>query len=443
MGDLLVVNAKLGDQLVSIDIEKGVIGEIRPQTGIIDSGNLELPPLVAEEDDVDPFIHKLRSRPLLNARGLNALPPFYNTHTHAAMSLLRGYADDLELFDWLQNHIWPLEAKLTAGDIFAGTRLAILEMIRSGSVFFNDMYWHPRETIRAVQSVGMRASIGQVILDAFDEEQGKRQFEDARELVQDSHTFGPKISLSIAPHAIYTVRPESLQKAAEFAAEHDITLHIHLAETRKEVEECQSQNNCSPVEWLLKNGAFQAKTVAAHAIHLSENDIRILADNQVHLSHNPVSNSKLLSGSFPWQEVRAAGISMSLGTDSSSSNNNLDMLEVMKAAAFNAKARSGDPMAGSAEDVWDLATKSGALAFNIDGGELAPGKVGDLILVDTDNPRMVPGFNLISDMVYSADSSVVDSVVCGGKVLMENQQIPDQEEIIEQARESARRLTRK
>jgi len=421
MSDLTVIHAILNRKPVTVDVRNGCFSEIRSEP----PGNVKTCPDI----------------PVLNAEGKAILPAFYNTHTHAAMSLLRGYADDRELYDWLNNYIWPLEAKLKAEDIYIGTRLAALEMIRSGTVFFNDMYWHPRETICAVEEMKMRACVGQAILDAFDTEQGERQFKEAEELLQDNQTLSSKIQFNINPHAIYTVRQEGLRRAAEFAAKHDIPLHIHVSESRKEVTDCLAANGCRPVEWLQQCGVFQARVIAVHGIHVTDHELEIMAGHDVTIAHNPSSNHKLVSGVFPYHRYKKAGIPVTLGTDSSSSNNNLSMMESMKMTALNAKMASGDPKECPAEEVWQLATEAGAKAFRINGGKIKAGAVADFILVNTDHPALVPGYNLIPDMVYSADSSVIDTVVCGGDILMQNRQISGEKEMIEEARKAARRLT--
>jgi len=421
MSDLTIIHAILNRKPVTIEVRDGLFSEIRPEMGKNEASNPKIP--------------------VLDADGKAILPAFYNTHTHAGMSLLRGYADDKELYDWLNNYIWPIEAKLTGEDIYIGARLAAVEMIRSGTVFFNDMYWHPRETIRAVESLGMRACVGQAILDAFDTEQGKRQFKEAEELLQNRHAFSSKIQFNINPHSVYTVRKQGLQWAAEFAASHDIPLHIHVSESQIEVAACLAENGCRPVEWLEQCGVFQARVIAAHGIHVTNHELKIMAKNDVIIAHNPSSNHKLVSGVFPYHRYKKAGIPVTLGTDSSSSNNNLSMMESMKMTALNAKMASGDPKECSAEEVWQLATEAGAKAFRINGGKIETGAVADFILVNTDHPALVPGYNLISDMVYSADSSVIDTVICGGDILMQDRQIPGEKEIIEEARRAVRRLT--
>ncbi len=422
MSDLTVKHAILDNNPVTIEIRNGIFTSIQP-----------------EKENRIKITNEI---PVLDAGWKAVLPAFYNTHTHAGMSLLRGYADDKELYDWLNNYIWPLEAKLKAEDIYVGTRLAASEMIRSGTVFFNDMYWHPRETIRAAESLGMRACVGQAILDAFDSEQGERQFKDAEELLQDRHTFSSKISLNISPHAMYTVRKEGLQRAADFAADYDIPVHIHLSESQKEVADCLKEHGCRPVEWMEQCGVFKARVIAVHGIHVTDRELDIMASHDVIIAHNPSSNHKLVSGVFPYHRYKKAGIKITLGTDGSSSNNNLSMMESMKMTALNAKMASGDPKECPAEEAWYLATEAGAKTFRINGGKIEAGAVADFILVNTDHPALVPGYNLISDMVYSADSSVIDTVVCGGDILMRDRKIPDEKEIIEEARYAARRLTR-
>lgn len=378
---------------------------------------------------------------IIDGRGKAILPPFYNCHTHAGMTLLRGYADDLELFTWLSEHIWPMEAKLKAEDVYAGARLACLEMIKSGTVFFADMYWHDKQTLAAVEEMGMRAALGQVILDIADEGKAAEQREHARLFLQETSSAG-RIVPSICPHAIYTVTEEGLAWCADIRQQYDAFLHIHIAETQQEVDNCIKQHGMSPVAYLDILGCLGKKTIGAHGVHLSRADMELLALRKVKIVHNPVSNMKLASGAPKLDELFAHGVDVCLGTDGCSSNNNLDMGEEMKFAALLAKHQRADPAVCTAHQAFDLATVAGAQAFGIDAGRIEEGKLADCMLVDLGNSRLVPGYNLISNMVYSADSSCIDTVICDGRVLMLEKKVDGEEEIIGCAQETCARLAR-
>lgn len=368
------------------------------------------------------------------------LPPFYNTHNHAAMTLLRGYADDMELFTWLHDYIWPAEAKLTGDDIYDGTRLAILEMIKSGTVFFADMYWHQSDTVRAVIEMGVRASIGMLFICDGNGELLERNREGNNDLLKAAEDFPEELSLSCAPHAVYTVSEKVLREVAQISRERDLMVHIHASETRREVEECLANHNMTPIAWLDHLGLLTEKTLLAHCTHLSAEDISLIAERKSVIAHMPVSNMKLCSGSFNLTAAVNGGCRVTIGTDGCSSNNNLSMLEEMKFAALLAKQTANDPEAGQDTLIFDLATRCGAEAFGIDAGVIAEGKLADAVLVDLNNPQMVGDYNLIANMVYSADSSVIDTVICAGRVIMQNRHVPGEEEIIERARKVCRKI---
>ena len=364
------------------------------------------------------------------------LPSFHNTHTHAAMSLLRGYADDMELFKWLNEHVWPFEAKMQPQDIYDGSRLAILEMIRTGTTFFCDMYWMSEETVKAVDEMGVRAAIGVSVMDPI----GQQRIDAGLNLVENFTSTTGRVTLIPAPHAVYTAGPELLQRCADLARRKNIPLTLHVAETEKEVSDCIAQYGLSPVRWLDKLGVLNDKTVVAHCIHVDAEEIEILKERKVVLAHNPCSNMKLGSGFFKSQELIEAGCRITLGTDGACSNNNLDMREEMKFAALMAKVRY-TPETLPAPLVLDWATKNGAQAFGLSSGTIEVGALADAVFVDLNNDRLVPNHNLVSNWVYAADSSAIKSTMCDGKFLMQKGVVENQEEILQKARESVRRLT--
>ncbi len=374
---------------------------------------------------------------VVDGRDKAILPAFYNAHTHAAMTLMRGYADDLPLFKWLMEHIWPFEATLTAENIYDGTRLAILEMIRSGTVFFADMYWHHEAIIKAVEEMGIRANIGV----SFIEDRGVKEIEDNLKFIDKFRPSSDLVSISVAPHAIYTVGKDLLQECARVAKAKDIPFHIHLSETIKEVEDCKHKNSgLTPVEYLDSIGVFESRVNAAHCIHLTELDAEILSANNATLVHNPCSNMKLASGSFNVSLVEKYGCNIALGTDGASSNNNLSMQEEMKFAALLAKSSHRDTTILPAKTAFRWATENGAKAFGINAGLIEEGRLADFLIVDLRNERLVPNYKLTSNWVYSADSRCIDSVVCNGRFLMEDGIIENEEEIIEKSRVKLRKI---
>ena len=359
------------------------------------------------------------AKTVIDGDGMALMPPFYNTHTHAAMTLLRGYADDMPLHKWLTEYIWPFEEKLTAADIREGSRLAVREMIKSGTVFFNDMYFDVEETIDVVREYGMRAAIGVT----FMETHSKSQQQDKLNLLKHwADPTGGRITLAVAPHSIYTVGRDMLQLCSRTARDLGFMLHIHVSETRKEVEDCLREHGTTPVRYLDELGVLGPEVVAAHAVHVDAEEADILAARGVTIAHCPCSNQKLASGTFPYQMFREAGCRVTLGTDGVSSNNNLDMREEMKFAALIAKGASGDPQTMPASEAMEIAARNGAEAFGIDAGLIAEGKLADAILIRLDDVSMYPLHHLVSNWVYAANSSIVDTVICDGRILMKNRE---------------------
>lgn len=356
------------------------------------------------------------ARHVIDGTGKALLPPFYNTHTHAAMSLLRGYADDMPLRKWLTEYIWPYENRMTSADILEGSRIAIREMISTGTVFFSDMYFDIDETIRAVDEGGLRAAIGVTFVDSHSKSQ---QADKLNVLRQWSDPTGGRITLAVAPHAVYTVGTDLLVQCAEVARTQNFKLHIHLSETRQEVEDCIRDHGATPVRYLDKLGVLGPNVIAAHVIHVDEEEAAILAERGVTISHCPCSNMKLASGIFPYKLLKEAGCRITLGTDGAASNNNLDMREEMKFAALLAKVSSGDPEMMPAAEAFALATRNGAEAFGIDAGVIEVGKLADAMLIRLDDERMQPRHHLISNWVYAACAESIDTVICDGKILME------------------------
>jgi 5-methylthioadenosine/S-adenosylhomocysteine deaminase len=387
----------------------------------------------------------------IDGRGKIALPGLINTHTHLSMTLFRGYADDMQLQDWLQKQIWPLEMKLTGEDCYYGALLGSLEMIKSGTTSFVDMYFHMEDVAKAVAKSRLRGFLSYGTIDLFD----SSKLQSERENIQKFYEYvmklqNPKITFVLGPHAPYTCSAEMLQWAKEFAEKHDIILHIHVAETRREQAESQKQHGMRVVEYLDKIGALSTKMLAAHCVWLTKSEIKLLAKAGVKVAHCPVSNMKLASGGVaPLPEMFEAGIPVGLGTDGAASNNSLDMFETMKICALIHKAHRWDPTVVPAQKALDLATIEGARALGADQylGSIEVGKRADLILLDANAPNLRPIHNkgtVVSDLVYSASSGNVDTSIVDGAVLMDNRQVKslDVAEIIVKSQELASRLTK-
>ena len=362
------------------------------------------------------------------------IPGFINTHTHAAMTLFRGFGDDMKLMPWLEEKIWPNEAKLTEEDVYWGTKLACLEMIKSGTTTFVDMYMMFHASARAVEESGMRAMLAGACFDHFNPKLAAKCKEKNECLYSELSRYDERIMYAIGPHAIYTVSGELLQWMNRFAEEKDCMVHLHVAETEKEVQDSIARFGLSPVRYLHKLGVLSPRLIAAHVIYVDDEEIRMLADHGVNVVHNPASNMKLGSGiHFKYREMLEAGIRVGLGTDGASSSNNLDMVETMKLAALLNKGWRKDPEAIPATTVFRSATQIGAEIVRIDAGVVREGALAELCLVDLMQPAFVPNHNFISNLVYAANGSCIDTVICNGKVLMRDKKVPRETEILEKA----------
>lgn len=361
-----------------------------------------------------------------------AIPGLINMHTHAAMTLLRGYADDMHLQDWLTQKIWPLEAHLVPEDIYWGTKLACLEMIRTGTIAFNDMYFHSEQAAQAVLESGIKAVLSHAIITFGDEEKMEREIAGTESLVSKIRSMNdPRIKASVAPHAPYTVPPKHLEWCAEYSREHDLMLHIHLSETEHEVHEIQEQYGISPGALLDKSGCLHEKTVAAHCCWLSQDECRLLGSRKVHVAYNPVSNMKLATNrAMPYQWLKEAGVNVGLATDGCSSNNCLDMLEEMKVAPLLQKFYWNQDTLLPVNEALHMATEAGASALGFGTGRIEVGAPADIVLLTTHHPSMVPMYNSLSNIVYASNGGMVTTVLCDGKVLMKDRKIPGEEEII-------------
>ena len=369
------------------------------------------------------------------------LPGLINCHTHSAMSFLQGYADDLPLKEWLEKKIWPLEAKMTEKDIYWATKLACLKMIKTGTTCFNDMYWFPEMSIKAIREMGLRVVVGFVLMDNKKEEGSVRNIEKNWQLFQKQKFRN--ITFSIAPHSIYTVSRKNLIWAKDFAQENKLLIHIHLSETEQEVRDCLKKHKLRPVEYLDSIGFLNKNCLLAHTVWLSAQEIKILEKRKCNVIYNPCSNMKLGSGIFPYPALNQAGVNICLGTDGSASNNSLDLWEEMKFASLLQKINQRDSRILPVKKVFELATKNAAKALNIRAGEVKEGKIADFILIDLKNINLIPNHNLLSNLIYAGQGNWVSDVICNGKVLMRNHRIKGENEIIEQTQTRIKKLFNK
>lgn len=379
---------------------------------------------------------------VIDGKDKAVIPGFINTHTHAAMTLFRGYGDDLPLMEWLEDYIWPVEAKMTAHDVYVGARLACLEMLRSGTTCFLDMYMHPLETARAVEELGLRAHLSYTLFDQGGAERAALDRKRSYEYYEAFKAFSDRITFTLGPHAIYTVSGEQLQFCHKFAVEHNVKINLHLAETKGEVDECVRQHGLTPVRYLEKLGILSEHLIVAHVVWVDDEEMDLLAKHRVSVVHNPASNMKLCSGyTFKYEEMKKRGIRLGIGTDGCSSSNNLDMVIAMKLASLLGKAWRFSPTATKAADIYHSATIGGAEILEIPAGRIAEGMLADLSLVDLNVPELVPLNSLTSNLVYATSgSSCIDTVIIDGVIRMRDRYVPGQEEIIAEAREVARRL---
>jgi 5-methylthioadenosine/S-adenosylhomocysteine deaminase len=393
----------------------------------------------------------LRGAETVDCRGRVVMPGLVNAHTHAPMTLLRGLADDLRLDVWLMGYMMPVEREFVRPDFVSlGTRLACAEMIRSGTTCFADMYYFEQAVAEAAAAAGVRALCAQTVL-KFPTPDAK-SYEDALALARafigqwKSH---PLVVPSVAPHAPYTCTAEIFRACAELAAEFDVPLHTHLAETALEVERSRKEYGMPVVPWAKKQRLFDAKVLAAHCVHVDEGEIRTLNDAQAGVAHNPSSNLKLGSGVAPVGRMIALGINVGIGTDGAASNNDLDMFEETRLAALVAKGISGDPTAIPARTALAMATRLGARAMHLGAltGSLEPGKRADLIVVELDHAHNSPRFErdetaIYSQLVYAAKSTDVANVMCDGRWLMRDRRLLtlDEADLKTSARDVARRI---
>ena len=381
----------------------------------------------------------------IDAKDMLAIPGFVNAHTHASMTLLRSYADDMELMTWLNDHIWPVEAKMISNDIYWGAALAAVEMIQSGTTTFADMYGPFMERVAdVVTESGMRGVLSRGIIGVAPD--GEKKLEENISLYEDYNgAANGRIKVMFGPHAPYTCPPDFLKKVAAAAQRLGAEVHIHMNETKAEIEQITKQYGKRPFEYVEDTGLFESPTLAAHCVHLSDDEIAIIKKHHIRVVHNPGSNMKLASGIAPVPRLLKEGVTVALGTDGTSSNNNLDMLQEVQLAALLHKVNEYDPLAVPAFEALKMGTEYGAKAVGLDGiGRFEAGAKADIVLVSMKGAAWVPRFNEVSLLVYSGSAADVDTVICDGKVLMQHRELLtlDEEKIKYEAQKCAERLTK-
>jgi 5-methylthioadenosine/S-adenosylhomocysteine deaminase len=412
---LAVTGATLDGEVVGLRADDGLIAELGPSVS----------PGSGDET--------------IDATGLLLSPPMVNGHTHAAMTLFRGFGDDMPLMEWLETKIWPAEAKLQPEDVYWGTRLACAEMIRAGTTKFVDMYWHGAEVAAAVRDAGVRGLVSSVIIDQLDPAKGEALRPEVVQILGRLGEAGPTVEPSLGPHAIYTVSAETLRWIAELGGERAIPLHTHLSETEQEVADCVEAHGKRPAAYLDELGFLGPRTVLAHGVWLDDSELELIAERGATVVANPAANMKLaVGGLLPYPRAARAGVALGLGTDGVSSNSNLDSFEEVKLFALSQKHMSGDPSVLPAGEA--LAIARGLRSPVLGGTPLAVGQPADFLLLRATEPELSAG-DLDADLVYAAGGSVVDTTVVAGEVLMRDRRVAELEDIVDEVRSRVRKLT--
>jgi 5-methylthioadenosine/S-adenosylhomocysteine deaminase len=384
-----------------------------------------------------------RAKKTLDVSGCVVLPGLINAHTHAAMTIFRGIADDLPLMDWLHEHIFPAEKKLTEEWVYWGTLLACAEMILSGTTTFYDMYLFEHRAAQAAKAAGMRALLGEVLYDFPSPNYGpvENGLRFTESLI-DEWKGDPLIQIAVEPHSIYTCSPALLKQCSELANRRQVPLVIHLSETEDEVRQALERFGRTPVAHLEDLGILSPQLLADHCVMLDERDMELLAQRGVQVAHNPESNMKLASGIAPVKRLLEMGINVALGTDGCASNNNLDLFGEMDTCAKLHKVATMDPTTLPAKTVLDMTTRNGAKVIGMEEklGELSPGRLADLIVVDFQKPHLTPLYKPISHLVYAARGSDVRHSIIHGRLVMEDRKLLtiDLDEVMDRVRSFSR-----
>ncbi|PSP73230.1 S-adenosylhomocysteine deaminase [Halobacteriales archaeon QS_3_64_16] len=390
----------------------------------------------------------------LDATGCVVMPGLVNAHTHAAMTLLRGYADDEPLESWLREHVWPAEAQLTAEDIRAGTDLALCEMIRSGTTAFCDMYFEEPAVAAAVEEAGLRALLGHGIVTVGKDEEGvaaeleeglgfAREYRNAS--TEESVEGESWVRTACMPHSLTTVAEDAIEECVAAAKDLDVPIHYHANETEGEVEPIVSERGIRPLEYADDRGLLGDRALLAHGVHLDDREISLLAERGTGVVHCPASNMKLASGMAPIQDLLDAGVTVGLGTDGAASNNDLDLFDELRDAAMVGKVAADDASAVAAPDVLEMATRGGAELLGFDSGRIEPGRSADLAVVDFSASHLTPVHDLVSHLVYAARGSDVRHTICNGEVLMRDRELTtlDEDAIRTEAQKRAMGLAKR
>jgi 5-methylthioadenosine/S-adenosylhomocysteine deaminase len=425
---MVALSAQNAPRDVDLIVTGGTVVTVDAAGRVIENGAVAIDGAdIAAVDTAAAIAKQFRGRETIDASGQIVLPGLINTHTHAPMVLYRGLADDLPLMEWLNNYIFPAESKTVSPEfVRAGTRLAALEMIESGTTTFADMYYFEEEIARETRSAGLRGVLGQTVIQ-FPVADAKTPADALARAEAFINEFkgDPLITPAVAPHAIYTLDGPTLRAARALSKRHDVPTLIHLAESRDETKVAEERRASSPVAYLEGLGFLGPGVVGAHGVWVSDADIQVLKMRNVGISHNPESNMKTASGVAPIPKYLRAGVSIGLGTDGAASNNDLDMFEAMRIAALLAKHDSADPSTLSARTVLEMATIRGARALGMDGriGSLEPRKRADLITVSVSGARQTPMYDPISHLVYVIHGDDVRNTVVNGKVLMRDRNV--------------------
>ncbi len=438
---LSIASAQTGPRGVDLVIANGTVVTMDPAGRVLRPGSIAIDGTdIVAIDRPEIIRQQFRGTDTIEAWGSVIMPGLINTHTHAPMVMYRGLADDLALMEWLQKYIFPAEAKtVTPAFVRAGTRLAALEMIQSGTTTYADMYYFEEEIAKETKAAGLRGVLGQTIIqfpapDAKTPADGLARAEAFLKDWKDD----PLITPAVAPHAMYTLDGPTLMACRELAKRYNVPTIIHLAETKAEAHTAQERFKSSPVAYLESLGFFGRGVLAAHGVWVSPPEIAILKSRGVAVSHNPESNMKLASGTAPVPAYLAAGVPLGLGTDGAASNNDLDMFEAMRVASFLHKLTTNDPTAVSARTALEMATIGGARALGMDRriGSLEPGKRADVLVVSMSSARQTPMYDPISHLVYTTRGDDVQVTVVNGKVLMRGRKVLtlDEQAVLKEAR---------
>ena len=427
-GALTLVWSQTGQREVSLVVTHGIVVTMDPGRRTIADGAVAINGTdILAVDSSEAIERQFRGADTIDASGQVVLPGLINTHTHAPMVLYRGLADDVSLMEWLTKYIFPAEAKTVSPEfVRAGTRLAALEMIQSGTTAYADMYYFEEEIARETKAAGLRGVLGQTIIqfpvaDAKTPADGLARAERFIQEFRNDELITP----AVAPHAIYTLDEPTLTAAREMSKKYGVPTVIHLAETRDETKIAQERFKASPVGYLDRLGFLGPGVLVAHAVWVSEPEALVLRTRGVGVSHNPESNMKLASGTAPVPAYLKAGVALGLGTDGAASNNDLDMFDAMRTASLLHKLQTGDPQALSAQTALEMATIGGARAMGMGSqiGSLEPGKRADVIVVGMTAARQTPMYNPVSHLVYSSRGDDVRTTIVNGKVLMRDRKV--------------------